>query len=269
MKIDLAIVVVVFFFAFLGAFSGAIRQIANLGGLVAGYFGARPLGLLAGPFVAAKFGYPLLFSSIGCTFVLFFAIYLLTVGILRLVLGRIFPDGEKGAANRLGGFLLGGAKSGALVFVALSALVLVEKPIARLWHDYSAMSQGSVLIPFARHHSLFASIPQVAALEKLVSASTNPESTASLAESPDFKELAKDPRMKSLVDDNAVRRAFADGDYAALLSSVKVLKVLNDPRLSEQLAKAGSAEASPAHSPSSGAGAAKAPAAKPRAKRQD
>ncbi|MGI5862232.1 MAG: CvpA family protein [Myxococcales bacterium] len=240
MKIDLAVVVVILFFGGLGLWSGAIRQLAHLGGLIAGYLSARPLGLIAGPIVAQKLGYPLLFTSIGCSFVLFFVVYALTVLVLRLVLSKLLPDGESGALNRMGGFALGAAKAAVIVFVTLSALVLVEKPLSRLLKPYAREAKSSIAVGLARRHSLFAQIPQLASIEKLVKASADPKAAARIAEDPQLKALAMDPRMKSLVNDAAVRRALENGDYAALLSSVNVLKVLNDPKLSERLAKAAS-----------------------------
>lgn len=240
MRIDLAVVVIILFFGGLGLWSGAIRQLAHLGGLVVGYLCARPLGMLAGPLVAQKLGYPLLFTSIGCSFVLFFVVYALCVLALRLLLSKLLPDGERGALNRMGGFALGALKAAAIVFVALSALVLVDKPLSRLLGPFAREAKGSIAIGLARRHSLFAQTPQLASIERLVKASADPQAAARIAEDPQLKALSKDPRMKSLVNDAAVRRALEKGDYAALLSSVNVLKVLNDPKLSESLAKAAS-----------------------------
>jgi uncharacterized membrane protein required for colicin V production len=265
LKIDLVVLVALLLVGGMGMWSGAIRQLANLGGLVAGYLGARPLGAFLGPLVAQKFGYPLLFSSIACSFIAFFVVYALTVMLLRLVLSKLVPDGEHGALNRLGGFLLGTAKAGAIAFVALSALVFVEKPLIKLWSDYRGEAKSSIALGLARRHNLLARLPQVASLEKLVKASSDPEAAARLAEAPEFKALAKDPRVRSIADDAAVRRALESGDYAALLSSVKVLNLLNDPRMSEKLARA-AADAAPAEAPPPAAEPVEAKEAKPRAK---
>jgi hypothetical protein len=63
----------------------------------------------------------------------------------------------------------------------------------------------------------------------------DPAAVAQLAQHPEFSALSRDPRMRALVDDTAVRRAIADGDYAALFSSAKVREALDDPKFVERL----------------------------------
>jgi len=232
-KIDLVLAGVLLLFGLLGAMSGAIRQLAHLGGLVVAWLFARPLALLIAPFVVAQLKWPPLFTTIGCAFLLFFVLYALTVFALRFVLGKLFPDGEKGSLNRLGGLVLGAAKAGVISFVVLSLVTLVEKHVASLWKEYRSETQNSVAVGLVRAHNPFLNLPQFKALRELAQS----KSISGVAASPDLKALSSDPRLKALLEDSSIRKALESSDYGALLRSGKVLEALNDPALSEKLAK--------------------------------
>ncbi len=237
MTIDVAVLAVLFLAGGLGLISGAIRQLAHLGGLVAGWFTARPLAGLVGPLAAKQLGYPLLPTTVACSFACFFVVYIVAVFALRFVLGKVLPDGERGMLNRMGGFLLGAAKAAILVFVALSLLAFGEKWLVKLWPGFKKEAAPSLAMKLARHHGLFASLPAVNGLERILNASRDPQSAARLAEDPEFQALARDPRVKAMVDDQAIRRALQEGDVAALLSSVRVVDALSDPKLMERLTR--------------------------------
>ena len=245
MKIDLAVLGILFFAGGLGLWSGAIRQLAHLGGLDAGWFAARPLAQLVGPLLSKELGYPLLVTTVGCSFACFFVVCIGAVFALRLALSKLLPDGERGMLNRLGGFALGAAKAAILVFVVLSLLVFLEKHVARLWPGFKKEAGASLAMRQVRHHGLFASLPAVSGLEKVLTASRDPQAAAELAQDPDFQALARDPRVKGMADDQGVRRALQEGDVAALLSSVRVLEALNDPKLMERLTRLDSGAAAP------------------------
>ena len=237
MRIDLAVLVVIGFFGALGLWSGAIKQVAHLAGLVAAFLGARPLGQIAGPIAAAKVGWPPLVTTIACSVAGFFIIYIAVVLVLRFILARLLPSGEHGMANRLGGLALGAAKASLVIFAILSALVLFEKPIGNLWSGYKKEADPSTAVGIARRYGLFASMPAVGGLEKIIAAARDPASAAKLASDADFQALAQDPRVKAMVDDAGIRHALQEGNYAELLGSVHVLEVLNDPKLFERLAR--------------------------------
>jgi uncharacterized membrane protein required for colicin V production len=124
--IDVAVLAVLFLAGGLGLISGAIRQLAHLGGLVAGWFTARPLAGLVGPLAAKQLGYPLLPTTVACSFACFFVGYIVAVFALRFVRG-IGPARRRARMlTRMGGFLLGAAKAAILVFVALSLLAFAR-----------------------------------------------------------------------------------------------------------------------------------------------
>lgn len=242
MKIDLAVAVFLLFFGVMGLISGAIRQLAHLGGLLAAFLGARPLAQILAPIASKELGYPPLFTSIVCTFLLFFALYVLGMLITKVILTKAFPDGEQGALNRFGGMLLGAGKVGLILFVILSGLVFLEKPIGARFREVRKETQASIAMALARRYNVFTSMPQLEGLSKLAEASRSPAAAAKLAEDPRFKSLQQDRRMKALVNDSTVKHAFETGDYSRLLGSVKVLDALNDPKLSEKLAELAKAD---------------------------
>lgn len=246
MTIDLVVLAVLFLAGGLGLASGAIKQLSHIGGLVVGWLGARPLATFVGPFVAKQLGWPLLVATIASSFACFFVLYVASVFLLRFLLGKVFPDGEHGWLNRFGGFFLGAAKAAVLVFVALSLLAFGEKWVLKLWPDFKKEAGPSLSMKLARGHGLFASLPAVGGLEKVLNASRDPATAARLGESPEFQALARDPRVKGMVDDQGIRRALQEGDVASLVSSVRVLEALNDPKFVDRLSRFDSGEAPPA-----------------------
>ncbi len=240
MKIDLALAVVVAFFGILGIVSGAISQLAHLAGLVVGFLVARPVAALAGPAVAQKFGYPPLLTTVALSFLVFFGAYVVAAVSTRFVLRKLFPEGERGSLNRLLGLLMGAGKAAAIAFVALCALTLAEKAIGARYASFRAESQASLAMGLARSHNLFADLPQVAGLRKMIEASHHPESAARLASDPDFQALAKDPKLKALTEDKKVQQAVENGDLGAVLASSRLLELLNDPKTFERLGKVAS-----------------------------
>jgi uncharacterized membrane protein required for colicin V production len=236
-KIDLAVALLLGFFAILGVISGAISQLAHLAGLIAGFLAARPVAQLAGPFVAQKLGYPPLLTTVGLSFLVFFGAYVVTAVTTRFVLRKLFPEGERGSLNRLLGMILGGGKAAAILFVLLCAVVFLEKPIAARSAAFRTESEASLAMGLARRHNLFANLPQIAGLQKLLDASQNPDKAGKLASDPNFQALTKDPRVKALTDDKSIQRALQSGDWATVLSSARVLETLNDQKISERLGK--------------------------------
>ncbi len=236
MKIDLAVAVFVLFFGVMGLISGAIRQLGHIGGLVAGYAGARPLAQLVAPWASKELGYPPLFTNIACTFLLFFGLYVVGTLVTRVVLTKLFPDGEHGALNRFGGLMLGAGKVALILFVILSGVVFLEKPVGQHFKAARKELKDSIAMALARRYNAFTGIPQLEGLSKLAEAARDPEAQAKLAQDPKLKALQSDARLKALVNDSTVKQAFETGDYSALLGSVKVLNALNDPGLSEKLA---------------------------------
>ena len=252
MKIDIIVAMVLLTFALTGLYSGAIKQLGHLAGVIAGYLGAKPLAGLVAPLMARQLGFPPLVATVACSFLCFFLLYLAAAVLTRMLLAKVFPSGEHGALNRLGGLLLGFAKTALILFVILSGLVFLEKPVGNLWHDFRLETAKSKSMGLARRYNLFSTLPQLSGLSRVAQAARDPEYAAQLAEDPEYKALSRDPRMKALVNDQAINRAFATGDVQAMLSSVQVMNVLNDPKMMERLGKLATSpsKAAPAAAPS-------------------
>ncbi len=165
--LDLVILGLLLLFAVAGAFSGALRQLFRLGGVVAGWLAASRLApRLAGPVLGSHAtSWQRAALAVGC-----FVAAVLLVGLLgRAVAKRLQgPGGSPGPADRAAGALLGGLKAGLAVWVLLSALALARGPIVvgsfRL--DVRASDFGSLA---ARYNLLEAAAPEEAGrLERLL-----------------------------------------------------------------------------------------------------
>ncbi len=155
MSLDLACVVVVAVAAALGAFSGALAHLFQLGAVALGWMGARSLAprlapLLQGwvpPFAA----HPLagVAAFVACT-----VAALLLARVLLLFAPRRNPPG---AASRGLGALLAAAQAAVVLWVAFSALVVWGRPVhvGPLHLDPA----GSDIARLVRAHSAFAARP--------------------------------------------------------------------------------------------------------------
>jgi len=234
-RIDIAVLAVLALFGLFGLMSGAIRQLAHFGGLVVGILFARQLGQLAGPVVAARLNYPLLPTTVAASFVAFLLLYIGVVFVLRMALGKLFPDGERGALNRLGGFAMGAAKAAAVILVLLSLALIAGRSLQSLWPGWKGEERSSIAAGLARRYSPFTHLPQFGGIERLARASRDPQAAARLAQNPDFKVLARDPRLQALSQDPAVQSALRSGDWAGALGSPLLLEALEDPKVGDRL----------------------------------
>ncbi len=155
LTLDLACLTVVALAAVAGAFAGFIPQIAHLLALAAGLAGARLVGPMIAPVlqghVPAFTAHPIavVASFLVCT--------LVATLVARLVVGitplRRLPGGR---ADRGLGAMLGGVQAMVVVWVALSALAVWNRPI-RLG-AFVADPSRSELVGFARENNAFGSL---------------------------------------------------------------------------------------------------------------
>lgn len=242
MVIDLTILGLVLFFALLGAHTGAAKQVANTAGLALGYFASRRLGPVLGPKLAVGMGTPLLVGAILATVLVFVVVWLavryaLGALLLRFLSGKSPQD--RGMDRTLG-FVLGGAKITAVVWVALSALTFFEQHVVVAGKRVGVSPKDSMSLQMARRYNLF-ELTQFAPLADLVrvaQASSDPERAAKLKDDPAFKALRKDPRFQIALKDESLRDALARGDTRALLRSDIVLQLIQDPEVAARLGAA-------------------------------
>ena len=239
-RLDWVILGVVALFGVLGLISGAIKQLSHWAGLLLGYLAAEPLAAALAPAAAAKLGWPAVLVNVILACVLFTVLSALGALVTHFVFARIFKDHENGPVNRALGLVLGSGKAAAAIFVALSALLFFEKPIAQAAAGaFDSQTKDSKAVAFVRAHNLFASLrlPALSGVQKMLQAQSNPRAARALLSEPGVKALMDDPRLKAVLADVSLKKALESGNAAALMGSAKLQELLNDPNLAEQLSR--------------------------------
>lgn len=242
MVIDVIILCVVVFFALLGAYTGAAKQIANLVGMATAYFVCKRLGPLVGPKLAAALGTADLIGVLLGTVLLFIAVLTLVRFILGTLLNRLMrgKDPSNRGPDRVIGLALGGAKVAIICYVFLSALTFVEKHVVVAGKQLGISPENSKAFAIARRYNLFEAT-QFAPIKDFVrvaQASTDPERAAKLQNDPAYKALRQDPRFQQALKDDKLRRALEQGDTQALLRSNLILQLIQDPDFAARLGAA-------------------------------
>ena len=193
MTLDLVVLAVLAVAALLGAASGALRQAVSLVAAVAGWLAARHLSAPVGHGLEAHLPRAVARPAAGA--LLFLGGYALAslVGHLALRAGGL-ARAVRGPADRGAGALLGGAKGGLAVWVLLSALALVGRPVGPF---DPAQSDCAAL---AAAHNLLARIDPagVRTLRRIVAAARDPRTAERVARDPDARRLLQDPRVRAL-----------------------------------------------------------------------
>ena len=239
MKLDLAVLGVVALFGLLGLVSGAVKQLSHWAGLVLGCCAARPLASALTPVAAASLGWPPILLNVMLSCLLFVVLTALGAVAAHFLFARLLRDHEKGPADRVLGLVLGAGKAAAGIFVALSALLFFEKPLAQAAGAFDAQTKDSRAVAFVRPRNLFASLqlPALSGARKMLEAQGDPRAMKALLDDPSLKALMDDPRLKAVLADPALKKALASGNTAALLESAKLKELINDPALAEQLSR--------------------------------
>lgn len=239
MTLDLFIVLLTLAAAFLGAFSGAAKQIAYWIALVVAWFAARGLGPLFGPLFAKQAGVPLLIGTVAASFTIFILVMVPFRYALKYLLRRILAgkDPENRTADRVLGFLLGAVKVLAIAYVILSALAFVDDNVQLAGRKLGISPKDSVLFEAAHQYNLFAFtfFSPVHDLVKVANAATDPKKAANLKKDPAYQALLKDPRFQQAVKAEGMKKAIDTGDAQALLKNANVLQLITDPTAAKRL----------------------------------
>ena len=246
MSVDLSLAGLLLVFAVLGAFSGAIRQLSHWAGLALAYFAAGPIALRLTPLLAPKLGLPAIGVRVVLSSLLFGALYAAGTLLFHGAAKKIVPGREGGRTDRGGGFLLGGAKGAALVYVVLSVALFFEKPLAGAFGPLPEPVRESKAVSLARRHNLFetASFPALARIERLMEAARDPKKAR---REPELRRWLDDPRLKALVKDEALVKALRSGDTAALRNVPQLAALFEEIKRAEE--NAGSADSGASPSP--------------------
>jgi membrane protein required for colicin V production len=241
--LDLVILGLALFFALWGFFSGAAKQVATLLAGVVAWLVAGPAGQAFGPFVTKKLATSAMVGTVLATLAAF-ALVLLVVQVVatwllrRLLAGR---DPTSRTLDRLLGFLLGGGKVLAVMYVALCAMSFLEKNVSIMGRQLAFTPKDSQLMALVRQYNLLEQrqFPGADELLRVARRSKDPKTQAQLKADPVWAQLAKDPRFTKVLNTAAMQKALETGDVRALLGSNDAVELIQDGRsreLLEQLA---------------------------------
>jgi membrane protein required for colicin V production len=229
--LDLAVAGIVVLLAVLGAVSGALRQLLRLGAAVVAYLVAR----LLGPPVAAGLIQSLPAPAARATagLVLFFAAFVVAMLAGNLLLHSRKDGPRPGPADRALGALLGAAKASLVLWVVLSALAIVDRPVGPSW--FRLDPSHSDFAALARRHNVLERWEGStgSALRGLLRVAKDPERAARLLADADGRKLLEDPRVQMLVEE-----ARGGKDPVSLSGSPAALRLLSDPAFLERLDRA-------------------------------
>jgi membrane protein required for colicin V production len=234
-NVDLLVVGLVAFFAIVGAFSGAAKQIARFVAAIASGALARLCGPMAGPLIAKELQTSQTVGVVIASLVIFFVAfliirYLVEQLVLRILAGKKMED--RGLDRALG-FFMGALKMGAICWFVLCAIAFLEDNVVVAGKRLAIAPKQSVLFSIARNHNLFA-MAAIPGMDELVAAAKSKDSAQ-------YTALRKDPRFRRAVDDDVVQKALESGDYRALMQNTDIVKMLSDPKMREQLEAAAAA----------------------------
>lgn len=235
MTLDLLVLGALALFAIWGAFSGFARQVAQSAALVGAGFAAVPAGrFFAEPF-AQGLKTSLTVGVVVATIVSFIVVFLFGRLLLTLVLRRLLSpkDPENRSADRVLGFLLGGVKTAATVWIALSAATFVEHHLVLAGKKYTFTPKDSKAVAVARHYNFIEWVQFSGAkdLARAAKVASDPKTSAALKNDVDYVALMKDPRFRQLVQGDAWKKALESGDVRALMQNNGLVELLQEPKL--------------------------------------
>jgi membrane protein required for colicin V production len=191
--LDLSVIALLAVAAVLGASTGALRQSVQLGAALIGWLAARHLSAPVGRGLEAHLPRALARPAAGV--LLFLGGFALAslLGHLLLRATRL-SRAVRGPADRGGGALLGGAKAALAVWVLLSALALLGRPVGPF------DPRGSDCAALASAHNVLVQFdPESArALRRLLHAARDPRQAERAASDPAARRLLSDPRVRAL-----------------------------------------------------------------------
>jgi len=230
-------------FAVVGFFSGFAKQVAAAVAAFAAFLAAGPGGRVIAAPVAQQLKSSLTVGTVVGTVIVFVVTWLTVRLVLTAVLRRILAgkEGERRGVDRLLGFMMGGAKAALVLWVGIGAALFLENNLMVAGKRFAFTPKDSLLVRWAKafnvvEHLQFSGVHDLAKAAKLAS---DPKAAAKLKDDPDYAALMADPRFKSLVSQDAFKRALETGDLTGLLKSNGVVELINDPQAMRHLERLG------------------------------
>ncbi len=217
MALDLVLVAVLALASILGAATGALRQLVQLGAVVLAWIVARSLGADVArgiartmpDFVSRAAGPAILFLGTFAAASLVGVLLLRASGMSRAV---------RTPVDRALGALVGGAKGALAAWVLLSALALAGRSTpTRL----ARWARGSDLAALAARHNLLVHLDPSAAraLERALEAARRAQRAGALPRDAESRRLLTDPRVRAL------------GDEGPAANEAEAARLMDDPEI--------------------------------------
>jgi membrane protein required for colicin V production len=231
--LDLWLLGLVLVVAVAGAFSGALRQLFKLAGVVAGWAAARWLA----PLLTGQLEAPSATARALVTAGTFVAAWVLVAWLGRSIRKAVQgEEGRPGTIDRLLGALLGAAKGALVGWVFLALLALAGGRL--VFGSARISSRGSQAAALAARHDLLALADPEAAgsLRRLSALWRDPAKRARLLQDPDWKRLLERTGLGAALE----KGTGTAGDGAAALEKArgKAAELLDEKELRRLLDKA-------------------------------
>lgn len=239
MTLDLVILGFALLFALWGFFSGAARQIAIVLAFALAWLAAGPLGQFYGPVFAKGLSTSAVIGTVLASVGGFVVVLVFVQIFATLILRRIFAgrDPQSRTADRVLGFLLGGTKVLAVVYVALCATSFLEKNVTIWGKKIAFVPKDSRLMTFVREYNLLES-QQFSGAHHLLTVARLTKDTKRqqrLKDNADWAALLKDSRFTKALNTEAMAEALETGSIRGLLFSNEVVELIQDPQASRRL----------------------------------
>jgi uncharacterized membrane protein required for colicin V production len=242
-------------FAFFGDLDGGVRHTLRVVGLGVAIWLAPGLGGPIGGWIASQFAVPVLLAK---------ALGTLTAGIGVLIgiglLGRFarrFTRRRRrlNAFDRVFGGAVGAAEGALLIAAGCWALAILEEPLRLMRYqfaqdhrspssirwmvqrldDFNAVVRRDPTGRMVRSVNPLPDIPAVRAIQQVAEVVAEPETLTALVQSRELREIAQLPVVKKHLDaiqnDQKLKSALENRDFATVLKSPQWSAMLNDPEL--------------------------------------
>jgi membrane protein required for colicin V production len=241
--LDIVILSLASVFALWGFFAGAARQIATLLAGSLAWVAAGPLGQFYGPVFTKRLATSASIGVVLATLAAFMVVLVVVQIIATMLIRRVFAghNAHSRTVDRLLGFVLGGAKVLAVVYVALCAMSFLETNVSIMGKKLAFTPKDSQLMALVRQYNLLEK-SQFSGAHELVRVAQllrEPKAQQRLKESPDFVALSNDPRFTRAMKSPAMQKAIETGDIMGLIGSNELVELIQDPTSARRLERIG------------------------------
>lgn len=230
--IDILVLLFLAWSLYRGYTNGLLYQLGQMALIILAYFVARGLGdLVAEPLMSALDLSRTVAATLG-----FFGVFLLIVLIGGLFVRKLTKDltsfsASFGAADKVLGLVVGGAKGVLIAYIAIVGLIMAHRMTDRVPIPFASSVAGR----FVLAHNFLDSddFPQARALAKLAWVAST-RSADEMAADPNVQAILSHPKAQDLMTPE-ILEAIGRKDYISLLSHDALWAFLEDPEVQRRL----------------------------------